>query len=65
MKAPSSTTTCLPTSSSSPELKQALQALQDLVSAVPLNGDARLVSAFQQARLVLRRHGIAERRGSS
>ena len=44
--------------SSSFDLEQALGALRDLVETVRLTPDPRLLSAWHQARLVLRRGGI-------
>jgi hypothetical protein len=44
------------------DLNQALAALKDLADATPLRPDPLLLSAWQQARIVLRRHGIDVRR---
>jgi len=44
--------------SSSSDLTQALLALRDLVEVLPLSTDPYLVSAYQEARMVLRKHGV-------
>jgi hypothetical protein len=51
-----SPTTCRPSSCS--DLDQALLALRDLVDAAPASTEPGFVSAFQQARMVLRRHEV-------
>ena len=48
--------------SSFSDLSQALDALRDLAETVPLSPDAPLLSAWHQAKTVLRRHGIAVNR---
>jgi len=52
-----SRTTSHPSSSS--DLQRALDALKDLAETIPLRPDPLLLSAWHQAKLVLRRHGIA------
>jgi len=51
-----SRTTCPPSSSS--ELTEALLALRDLTDATPRSANPVLLSALQEARLVLRKHGL-------
>lgn len=48
--------TCRPASCS--DLQQALLALQDLARAMSAPTEPQTVSALQQARTVLRRHGM-------
>jgi len=44
--------------SSNSDLTQALLALRDLVEVLPLSADPYLVSAYQEARVVLRKHEV-------